>query len=123
MPFFPPDLPSRATRISFIENTPAVIRARDGCRKGKLQTVSLTGGLLYLPRPVDRDALVKLMFLTDRGAVLGAAQMLSAISWTLQPFKFLKLFDDDQRRLESTIHTMLKRSWHSRVQMDRYRAW
>jgi hypothetical protein len=123
MPYFPPELPSRATRISFIENTPAVVRLRDGCRKGKLQTVSLTGGLLYLPNPVDQGALVKLMFLTDRGAVLGSAQMLSAISWSLQPFKFLKLYDDDQRRLESTIQTMLKRSWHARAQMEHYRAW
>ncbi len=123
MPFFPPERPSRATRISFVENTPAVVRARDGCRKGKLQTVSLTGGLLYLPKPVDQGALVKLMFLTERGAVLGAAEMLSAISWSLQPFKFLKLHDDDQRRLESTIHNVLQRSWYARVQMERYRAW
>jgi hypothetical protein len=123
MPYFPPERPARAPRISFAENTPAVVRSREGCRKGKLQTVSLTGGLLYLPKPVDQGALVKLMFLTDSGAVLGAAEMLRAISWSLQPFKFLKLYDDDQRRLEATIEETLKQRWHDRGQMERFRAW
>ena len=123
MPYFPPERPSRAPRISFTENTPAVVRSRDGCRKGKLQTVSLTGGLLYLPKPVDQGSQVKLMFLTGCGCVLGAAEMLSPISWSLQPFKFVKLYDDDQRRLEATIQSTLRRSWRDRVQMERYRAW
>jgi hypothetical protein len=123
MPYFPPDLPARAQRISFVENTPAVVRSRDGCRKGKLQTVSLTGGILYLPKPVDQGAQVKLMFLTNSGSVLGAAEMLSPISWSLQPFKFLKLYDDDQRRLEATIQLTLKQRWRDRVQMERFRAW
>ena len=123
MPYFPPERPTRAPRISFAENTPAVVRSGDGCRKAKLQTVSITGGLLYLPKPVDQGSQVKLMFLTRSGAVQGAAEMLSPISWSLQPFKFLKLYDDDQRRLEATIQSTLKQSWRDRVQMEHYRAW
>jgi len=123
MPYFPLERPARAARVSFVENTPAVIRSHDGCRKAKLQTVSLTGGLLYLPKPVDRGSHVKLMFLTRNGSVLGAAEMLSPISWSLQPFKFLKLYDDDQRRLEKTIQSTLKQSWRDRMQMEHYRAW
>jgi hypothetical protein len=123
MPFFPLERPSRAPRVSFVENTPAVVRSSDGCHKGKLQTVSVTGGLLYLPKPVDQGLKVKLMFLTRSGAVLGAAEMLSPISWSLQPFKFLKLYDDDQRRLEATIQSSLKQTWRDRVEMERFRAW
>jgi len=37
----------------------------DGCRKAKLQIVSLTGGLLWLSKPVDQGSHVKLMFLTQ----------------------------------------------------------
>jgi hypothetical protein len=123
MPYFPPEYPVRSPRVSFAENTPAVVRSRDGCRKGKLQTVSLTGGLLYLPKPVDQGSQVKLMFLTRSGSVLGAAEMLSPISWSLQPFKFLKLYDDDQRRLEATIQSSLKQKRSDWIQRESYRAW
>ena len=123
MTYFPPERTPRAPRISFAETTPAVLRSHDGCRKAKLQIVSLTGGLLWLSKPVDQGSHVKLMFLTRSGSVLGAAEMLSPISWSLQPFKFVKLYDDDQRRLAATIQSTLKQSWRDRVQVERYRAW
>jgi hypothetical protein len=39
------------------------------------------------------------MFLTQKGPVLGAAEMLSPVSWTQQPFRFVALAYGDQRRL------------------------
>lgn len=90
---------------------------------GKLQVISLTGGLLCLPKPLDRGSAVRLMFLTGSGSVLGAAEMLSPIAWHLQPFKFTRLYDDDQERLETAIQFSLERSRRDRVQMESYRAW
>lgn len=49
--------------------------------------------------------------------------MLSPISWHLQPFKFVRLYDDDQERLESAIQTSLDRNRSDRVRMERFRAW
>ena len=76
-----------------------------------------------MPKPVDQGAQVKLMFLTGCGSVLGAAEMLSPISWHLQPFKFVGLYDEDQRRLEAAIQSSLDRNRREHGQMERFRAW
>jgi len=101
-----------------------VLRCQDGRRvPGKLQIVSVTGGLLCLPRPLDPGAQVKLMFLTNRGPVLSAAEMLRPVSWSLQPFRFVGLGDDDQRRLQAAIQLSLDQNRRGHVQLERHRAW
>jgi hypothetical protein len=81
-----------------------VLRFADGRRaSGKLQVVSLTGGLLSLSNPVVQGSQVKLMFLTRAGSVLGGAEMLSPVSSDLQPFRFVSLASADQRRLGATV--------------------
>jgi len=76
----------RTARVPLADITPAVLRFDDGsCSLGRLQTISLTGGLLCLPRPLDQGSRVKLVFLTHTGPVLGAAEMLRPLSWSLQP--------------------------------------
>ncbi|HVR25008.1 MAG TPA: PilZ domain-containing protein [Candidatus Polarisedimenticolia bacterium] len=120
----PSDARRRAPRTSFAELTPAVLRCKNGRRvSGKLQVISLTGGLLCLPRPLDQGSQVKLMFLTGKGSVLGAAEMLSPISWSLQPFKFVALYDDDQGKLQAAIQSSLKQNRQDHGQMERHRAW
>jgi hypothetical protein len=125
MTFSSPVQPTRrAPRAFFTETTPAVLRCVDGrSRRGKLQVISLTGGLLSLPIPLDCGSRVKLMFLTSKGSVLGAAEMLSPLSWGMQPFKFLKLYDDDEQRLDAAIQTSLRRSRSGYGMMERFRAW
>jgi hypothetical protein len=125
MPYFPPpDARRRAPRTSFAETTPAVLRFQNGRRvSGKLQVISLTGGLLCLPSPLVQGSKVKLMFLTGRGSVLGAAEMLCPISWGLQPFKFVGLLNDDQQKLQAAIQSSLEQNRQDHGQMERYRAW
>ena len=125
MTYFPPSqAPRRAPRTRFTETTPAVLRCQDGRRvQGKLQVISVTGGLLCLSKPLDDGCLVKLMFLTTGGSVLSAAEMLSPVSWSLQPFKFVALHCDDQRRLQVAIQSSLDQSRVDVGQMERYRAW
>ena len=122
MPYFPPaQATRRAPRTWFAETTPAVLRCQDGRRlRGKLQVVSLTGGLLSLSKLVDQGCQVKLMFLTPRGSVLGAAEMLSPISWSYQAFKFVRLYDDDELRLQAAIQSSLDQN---RWLMEKHRAW
>jgi len=125
MTYFPQTPASRrAPRISFAETTPAVLRFQDGRRvPGKLQVISLSGGLLYLSRPLHQGCQVKLMFLTRNGSVLGTAEMLNPISRSLQPFKFVELYNDDQRRLQVAIQVSLDQSRRDQGQMEHHRAW
>jgi hypothetical protein len=120
MPYLPqPCATRRALRTSFAETTPVVLRCKDGRRvPGKLQVISLSGGLLCLPKPLDQGLQVKVMFLTGKGSVLGAAEMLCPISWGVQPFKFVKLYDDDERRLDAAIRLSVEQDRLQRVQMD-----
>jgi hypothetical protein len=95
----------RPPRLHFQQgSTPAVVRRQDGeSISAELQVVSLTGGLLSLARPLAKGSNVKVMFVTSAGSVLGGAQMLSPVTNTLQPFRFLTLAQRDRRALEAVI--------------------
>ncbi len=57
----------RSPRVRLADITPAVLRLPDGRRhRCKLETISLTGGLLSMPNMLDRGSRTKLMFLTHR---------------------------------------------------------
>jgi hypothetical protein len=125
MPYTPPQPPGRrAPRTCFAETTSAVLHCTNGVRvQGKLQVISVTGGLLNLPRPLHVGSHVRLMFLTRKGSVLGAAEMLSPLSWSLQPFKFVRLHDDDEERLNAAIQSSLDQNRRGLAQVERFRAW
>jgi hypothetical protein len=103
MTAFPQLVPThRAARLQVTDFTPAVLRFQNGgCTTGSLEVISLTGGLLCLSKPIDRGSRVKLMFLSQKGPVLGTAEMLRPVSGTRQPFQFLALSYGDQRRLQA----------------------
>jgi hypothetical protein len=120
----PSQCPPRATRVHFAEPTPAVLRLKDGRSvPGKLKVVSLTGGLLSVPHPVDTGSNGKLMILTAAGIVLGSAEMLSPLSWSLQPFRFVALQGDDQSRLQTVIQGAIDQNRSDHGQIERSRAW
>lgn len=132
MPYLPNNqTPRRPDRVRFAEAIPAVFRLQDGNRSsGRLKVVSITGGLLALPQPIRQGQIGKLMFLTAKGSVLGAAEMLTPLSWELQPFKFIALPDDDHSRLQSAINASLKDNHQEREkalrnsgQVEKLRAW
>jgi hypothetical protein len=103
--------------------TPAVLRFEDGHRtQGQLEVISLTGGILSLAKPVVRQSRVKLMFVTPTGPVLGTAEMLKPVSWTQQPFRFVGLEGDDQRRLQDSIQSSFGQVSKDQEWIDKYRA-
>ena len=63
---------------------------------GRLEVFSATGGLLCLPKPLIRGTRIKVMFLTPKGPVLGAAEMLTPVSWNQQAFRFVTPAHEDQ---------------------------
>ena len=92
-----PSLARRAPRIRTTERTPAVLRFQSGdCVTGRLEVFSSTGGLLCLSKPLIRGTRIKVMFLTQTGPVMGSAEMLTPVSWTEQPFRFVALASGDQ---------------------------
>lgn len=112
----------RSPRLRFAHTTPAVLRVGNGQRvRGKVQIVSLTGGLLCLSSPLDKGSQVRLMFLTDAGAVLGTAEMLASVSASQQPFRFVEMDDDVERRLRELIqvHVELNRQEQQSIIKDR----
>ena len=115
---------SRATRVYFAEPTPAVLRLKNGANvPGKLKVVSLTGGLLSVAHPVETGCNANLMFLTDTGMVNGIAEMLSPLSWSVQPFRFVSLHHDDQNKLQTAIQRSIDHHRSERSQIERCRAW
>jgi hypothetical protein len=84
--------------------------------------VSVTGGLLSVPKPVHRGAVVKLMFVTQSGPVLGSAEMLNPISYTQQPFRFVALPQETQTRLHSAIQSSLYQHNSEDWWIEKYRT-
>src|SRR5215471_20262669 len=114
----------RAPRARFAESTPAVLRLQNGGRvSGKLQVVSVTGGLLALTELLHQGSQVKLMFVTQSGPVLGSAEMLHPTVTGAQPFKFTTLLEEDRRRLETAIRSCQDHDRRGRGEIETYRAW
>jgi len=88
----------------------------DGQRaKAKLQTVSVTGGLLRLGRSLGEGDFVEVAFQIQSGPVRGMAEMLSPVraasDGALQPFRFVALGDDDHRTLRMAVDSAADRSF------------
>jgi hypothetical protein len=117
MTHFPQPHPSRrAARVQLGDSVLAAIRLEDGRHaKAKLQTISVTGGLLQLPRSLGGGDFVEIAFQTQAGPVHGMAEILSPLQKTtagvLQPFRFVALEDDDHRRLRTSLDHVVDRSW------------
>ncbi len=115
--------PWRYPRAHLEGQNPAVLRFADGQTTGaKLQVISVTGGLLSLPQPVAQGSQVKVIFLTGAGAVLGGAEMLSPVTNELQPFRFVSLAADDQRRLGDLIGQRASQNESELAWMEKLRA-
>jgi hypothetical protein len=116
MTHFPQPHPSRrAARVQLGDSVLAAIRLEDGRRtKAKLQTISVTGGLLQLAQSLAQGDFVEVAFQTQAGPVHGMAEVLSpmrqAPSGVLQPFRFVALEDDDHRRLRTSLDHVVDRS-------------
>ena len=114
----------RAPRLRLAEDTPAVVRAQDGRRfPGKLEVVSVTGGLLSLQKPLAQGSRVRVMFVIPTGSVFGGAEMLNPVSQTKQPFRFVTLYEDDHSRLQSAVQGSMQESRRSYSLIEKTRPW
>lgn len=111
MTHFPRPIPQRRSpRIQLGGSIQAAIRLMDGKRsRGKLQTVSATGGMVTLNSPLADGDFVEIAFQTPAGSVQGMAEMLAPKKqFTLgyhQPFRFVALGDHDHENLCRSLET------------------
>src|SRR5579864_4356079 len=116
MTHFPQPHPTkRAARVQLGGSVLAAIRFDDGQRsRGKLYSISVTGGLLKLAKPLSQGDFVEIGFQTKVGTVIGMAEMLSptrkATDGILQPFRFIALGDDD-RNLRMALQSVSDQSY------------
>jgi PilZ domain-containing protein len=117
MTHFPQPHPQRrAPRVQLGGSVSAMVMLEDGQHaRGKLQTVSVTGGMLRLAKSLDQGDFVEVAFQTQSGPVQGMAEMLnptrSASDGVLQPFRFIALGDDDHRTLRMVVDSVADRSF------------
>src|SRR5215831_2230038 len=117
MTHFPQPHPTRrSARVQLGGSVLAAIRFDDGQRtRGKLFSISLTGGLLKLAKPLSEGDFVEIGFQTKVGPVIGMAEMLSptrkATDGTMHPFRFIALGDDDHRNLRMALQSVTDQSY------------
>jgi hypothetical protein len=116
MTHFPqPHSGRRATRVQLATTIPTLVKMGDGkLAQAKLQSISVTGGLLQLAKSLGRGDLVEVEFQMRSEDVEGMAEMLNPVGrgpkGTLQPFRFIALADDDHRALRELIDSASDRS-------------
>ena len=97
----------RPARVRLPGLPSASIRFKDGEHSSaRLQTISVTGGLLRVLKPLHPGAVVELLLLTPLGSVLGMAELLNPCSPSpigLQPFRFVAIDGAELRKLRAVI--------------------
>lgn len=117
MTHFPqPNPQRRAVRIQLGNNVPALVKLDDGrSAKGKLQTLSVTGGLLRLTGALEEGDFVEVAFQTHIGPVQAMAEMLHprmrVAEGVLQPFRFIAVEDDEFRTLQLALDGIADREF------------
>jgi hypothetical protein len=117
MTHFPqPNANRRSPRVHLNGSVAAAVLAEGGQRaRAKLQSISITGGLLQLQHELSTGDFVEIAFHTRSGAICGMAEMLNPTrkfqSACLQPFRFIALGDDDHRKLRMALDSALDRSF------------
>jgi hypothetical protein len=105
----------RAPRVQ-LQTAPALVKLNDGQKaNGKLQIVSITGGLLQLARALSEGDFVEVAFQTQSGKVQGMAEMLNPLrsvpGSVFQPFRFVALGDEDHQILKMIVDSVADRSF------------
>jgi len=110
------DANRRAPRVRLNGSISAAIHAEGGRQaRAKLQSISITGGLLQLQQELSAGDFVEIAFHTRSGPIHGMAEMLQPAAKfqtaCLQPFRFVALGDDDHRKLRMALESALDRTF------------
>jgi len=103
---------TRAPRVKLGGTVLSLMRLENGrLLRGRLHALSTTGGLLQVDTPLNEGIKVELVFHVGQITIRGKARMLFPMWAThgcLQPFQFEGLREEEVRRLEANLQTLLK---------------
>lgn len=104
---------ARAPRVKLAGSVLALLRL-ENCRQvqGRLHQLSITGGLLHLPEPLEEQVTVEIMFHLGSTTVRARAETIFpmwATQGCLQPFRFTELPDHERHKLDTDLQRLLGR--------------
>jgi hypothetical protein len=104
---------TRAPRVKLAGSVLALLRL-ENCRQvqARLHQLSVTGGLLHLPEPLEEQVPVEIMFHLGSTTVRARAETIFpmwATQGCLQPFRFTELPDHDRDNLDTDLQRLLGR--------------
>ncbi len=104
----------RAARVSVPNQEQAIISAEGTNTIGILHKLSLTGGLVRLPKePFRRGTLATLAVKTATGRISAAVEFLASAHYgaRTQAFRFIHMDPADRRQLEAALQHMLRQGF------------
>jgi len=106
----------RSPRVQLHGSVAAAVMIEGGQRaRAKLQSISITGGLLQLQHELSTGDFVEIAFHSREGPICGMAEMLHPTrkfqSACFQPFRFIALGDEDHRKLSMALDSALDRTF------------
>ena len=104
---------ARAPRVKLAGSVLALLRL-ENCRQvqARLHQLSITGGLLHLPEPLEEQVTVEIMFHLGSTTVRARAETIFpmwATQGCLQPFRFTELPDHERHGLDNDLQRLLGR--------------
>lgn len=107
-----PGTDQRAARTKLGGSVLALILLPNGRQqRGKMHQLSVTGGVLQVPKPLDEAIVVELAFHVGVNTIRTKAEMLFPMWATqgwLQPFRFTGLAEEDRERLEKSLRSLVQ---------------
>jgi hypothetical protein len=108
-----PTLRPRPFRVKLSGMVLILLRLPNGRQvRAAVQTLSTSGGLMFLQKPLDEKIEVELLFHVDHATIRARGQMLfptfAAQGW-LQPFRFVDLPEAARKGLESNLQSFRER--------------
>ena len=103
---------TRAPRVKLGGTVLSLMRLENGRElRGRLHALSTTGGLLQVDNPLNEGIKVVLVFHVGQITIRAKARMLFPMWAThgcLQPFQFDGLKEEDVRKLQANLQTLLE---------------
>jgi hypothetical protein len=107
-------LVNRPVRVKLGGTVLALMRLENGRQmRARLHQISVTGGLLYMEKPLDEGILVEIAFHLCNTTVRSQARALFPMWATqgyLQPFEFQALAEKDRNQLQADLDGLLQTS-------------
>lgn len=113
---------ARAPRVKLAGTVLSILGLENGRQlRGKLHTLSVTGGLLLLEKPLDEGIKVEVIFHVGQSTVRSKARLLFpmwATQGCLQPFEFIDLGEKMSEGLASEVSKLLRSLTRGKVEQE-----